>query len=96
MVQHIAGRSPAKKMADLIEAIKAAGFPHDRYRTTTIINIDDAIPGTGCLYNSIGAIKALPMVAIYHVDSNGCAEARSRIEKSSIVVLDKNKACAVG
>ena len=36
VVQHIAGRSSAKeKNANLIEAIKAAGFPHDRYQTTT-------------------------------------------------------------
>lgn len=45
VVQHIAGRSSAKeKNANLIEAIKAAGFPHDRYQTTTIVNTDDAIP----------------------------------------------------
>ena len=50
VVQHIAGRSSAKEMnAALIEAIKAAKLPHDRYQTTTIVNTDDAIPGTGML-----------------------------------------------
>jgi YtfJ family uncharacterized protein len=50
VVQHIAGRTSAKeKNANLIEAIKAAKFPHDRYQTTTIVNTDDAIPGSGCL-----------------------------------------------
>ncbi len=60
MVQHIAGRSSAKeKNANLIEAIKAAGFPHDRYQTTTIVNTDDAIPGTGMFVrNSIESNKS--------------------------------------
>lgn len=53
VIQHIAGRSSAKeKNANLIEAIKAAGFPHDRYQTTTIVNTDDAIPGTGMFVRS--------------------------------------------
>lgn len=60
VVQHIAGRSSAKeKNANLIEAIKAAGFPHDRYQTTTIVNTDDAIPGTGMFVrNSIESNKS--------------------------------------
>lgn len=48
LIQHIAGRSSAKALnAPLIEAIKAAHFPHDKYQTTTIINLDDALFGTG-------------------------------------------------
>lgn len=77
MVQHIAGRSSAKeKNANLIEAIKAAGFPHDRYQTTTIVNTDDAIPGTGMFVrNSIESNKkALPMVAIYRRQQRPGAE----------------------
>jgi YtfJ family uncharacterized protein len=60
VVQHIAGRSSAKeKNANLIEAIKAAGFPHDRYQTTTIVNTDDAIPGTGMFVRTaLRAIKS--------------------------------------
>ncbi|MEA7581130.1 alpha-amylase family glycosyl hydrolase, partial [Salmonella enterica subsp. enterica serovar Anatum] len=39
---HIAGRTSAKeKNATLIEAIKSAKLPHDRYQTTTIVNTDD-------------------------------------------------------
>lgn len=50
VVQHIAGRTSAKeKNANLVEAIKAAKFPHDRYQTTTIVNTDDAILAPGCL-----------------------------------------------
>ncbi|MCS5874349.1 YtfJ family protein [Klebsiella pneumoniae subsp. pneumoniae] len=95
VVQHIAGRSSAKeKNANLIEAIKAAGFLHDRYQTTTIVNTDDAIPGTGMFVrNSIESNKkALPMVAIYRRQQRpGARKAWQLDEKSSaIVVLDKN------
>ncbi len=49
VLQHIAGRTSAKeKNATLIEAIKSAKLPHDRYQTTTIVNTDDAIPACLC------------------------------------------------
>ncbi|MDO6499802.1 YtfJ family protein [Photobacterium sanguinicancri] len=48
VIQAIAGRSAAKEMnAPMIDAIKAADLPTDKYQTTTIINQDDAIWGTG-------------------------------------------------
>ena len=47
LIQHIAGRSSAKELnAPMIEAIKAAKLPHDKYQTVTIINSNDAIWGT--------------------------------------------------
>ncbi|MDM3595129.1 YtfJ family protein, partial [Proteus mirabilis] len=47
-IQHIAGRSKAIEMnAPLIEAIKQAKVPQNSYQTTTIINTDYAIFGTG-------------------------------------------------
>lgn len=53
IIQAIAGRSSAKEMnAELIQTITAAGFPEDKYQTTTIINQDDAIWGTGGLVKS--------------------------------------------
>ncbi|SUH18174.1 protein ytfJ [Salmonella enterica subsp. enterica] len=57
---HIAGRTSAKeKNATLIEAIKSAKLPHDRYQTTTIVNTDDAIPGSGMFVrSSIEVIKS--------------------------------------
>ena len=49
VLQHIAGRTSAKeKNATLIEAIKSAKLPHDRYQTTTIVNTDDAVQGCLC------------------------------------------------
>ncbi len=47
VLQHIAGRTSKEKNATPIEAIKSAKLPHDCYQTTTIVNTDDAIPGSG-------------------------------------------------
>jgi YtfJ family uncharacterized protein len=98
VVQHIAGRSSAKeKNANLIEAIKAAGFPHDRYQTTTIVNTDDAIPGTGMFVrNSIESNKKLFPWSQFIVDSNGLVRKAWQLDEksSAIVVLDKTGACS--
>lgn len=49
----IAGRSSAKKLnAPLMDAITAAKFPEDKYQTTTIVNQDDAMWGTGSFVKS--------------------------------------------
>lgn len=93
VVQHIAGRTSAKeKNATLIEAIKAAKFPHDRYQTTTIVNTDDAIPGSGMFVrSSIESNKQLYPWSQFIVDSNGLARKAWQLdeESSAIVVLDK-------
>lgn len=94
VLQHIAGRSNAKeKNAGLIEAIKAAKFPHDRYQTTTIVNTDDAIVGTGMFVrSSIESNKKQYPWSQFVVDSNGVAKKAWQLEDggSAIVVLDKN------
>ena len=69
VLQHIAGRTSAKeKNATLIEAIKSAKLPHDRYQTTTIVNTDGAavwrviksfIPGRSLLSIAM-ASRAVP------------------------------------
>ncbi len=47
VVFHIAGRTQAKVINnELLDALKAAQFPQDKYQTTTLINVDDAIIGT--------------------------------------------------
>ncbi|NIY47604.1 YtfJ family protein [Cedecea colo] len=93
VLQHIAGRSSAKeKNAGLIEAIKAAKFPHDRYQTTTIVNTDDAIVGTGMFVrSSIESNKKQYPWSQFVVDSNGVAKKAWQLEDggSAIVVLDK-------
>ncbi|UGS42357.1 YtfJ family protein [Pseudocitrobacter corydidari] len=94
VVQHIAGRTSAKeKNAGLIEAIKAANLPHDRYQTTTIVNTDDAIPGTGMFVrNSLESNKKLFPWSQIVVDSNGGVMKAWQLEEesSAIAVLDKD------
>jgi uncharacterized protein len=94
VVQHIAGRTSAKeKNAGLIEAIKAANLPHDRYQTTTIVNTDDAIPGTGMFVrNSLESNKKLFPWSQIVVDSNGVVMKAWQLEEesSAIAVLNKD------
>lgn len=93
VVQHIAGRSSAKeKNAALVEAIKQAHLPQDRYQTTTIINTDDAIPGTGMFVrSSIESNKKQYPWSQFIVDSNGAAKKAWQLEDggSAVAVLDK-------
>lgn len=93
VVMHIAGRSSAKENnAMLIEAIKAAKLPQDRYQTTTIVNTDDAIPGSGMFVrSSLESNKTLYPWSQIIVDSNGVARQAWQLEEkgSAIVVLDK-------
>ncbi|MDQ9284089.1 YtfJ family protein [Escherichia marmotae] len=94
VLQHIAGRTSAKeKNAALIEAIKSAKLPHDRYQTTTIVNTDDAIPGSGMFVrSSLESNKKLYPWSQFIVDSNGIAHSAWQLdeESSAIAVLDKD------
>jgi hypothetical protein len=94
VVQHMAGRSSAKELnAPLVDAIRAANLPHDRYQTTTIVNNDDAIIGTGMFVRKSieGGKKEFPWSQVI-VDSNGAVKKAWQLEpkSSAIVVLDKN------
>ena len=94
VLQHIAGRTSAKeKNATLIEAIKSAKLPHDRYQTTTIVNTDDAIPGSSMFVrSSLESNKKLYPWSQFIVDSNGVARGAWQLdeESSAVVVLDKD------
>ncbi|WP_312053293.1 YtfJ family protein [Pantoea brenneri] len=93
VIQHIAGRSSAKQMnAALIEAIKAAKLPHESYQTTTIVNTDDAIPGTGMFVrSSIESNKQQYPWSQFIVDDKGNVQRAWQLQQggSAIVVLDK-------
>ncbi|MBL5931251.1 YtfJ family protein [Lelliottia amnigena] len=93
VVQHLAGRSSAKeKNTSMIEAIKSANLPHDRYQTTTIVNTDDAIPGSGMFVrSSLESNKKLYPWSQIIVDSNGVTRKAWQLEEesSAVVVLDK-------
>ncbi len=94
VVQHIAGRASAKEMnASLIEAIKQARLPKDRYQTTTIVNTDDAIPGTGMFVrNSIESNKKQYPWSQFVVDDQGRVQHAWKLDSggSAIVVLDSD------
>ncbi|EOS95134.1 hypothetical protein ETR_10005 [Erwinia tracheiphila PSU-1] len=67
-------------------------MPHDRYQTTTLINTDDAIPGTGMFVRSnIENNKKQFPWSQFIVDSNGIAKKAWHLENesSAIIVLDR-------
>lgn len=92
-IQHIAGRSSAKELnAPLIEAIKQAKFPHDKYQTTSIINTDDSIFGTGVFVkNSVEDSKKEFPYSQFIVDSDGVVKNAWSLapESSAIIILNK-------
>lgn len=93
VIQAIAGRKSAKKMnADLMAAITASKFPADRYQTTTIINQDDAMWGTGSFVKSSAedSKTEFPWSSIV-LDKNGTVAKSWQLqeESSAIIVLDK-------
>ncbi|MEA1063357.1 YtfJ family protein [Apirhabdus apintestini] len=94
VLQHIAGRASAKeKNAALIEAIKTADLPRQLYQTTTIVNTDDAIPGTGMFVRtSIESNKKQYPWSQFIVDDKGLASKAWQLDAggSAIVVLDKD------
>lgn len=92
VVLHIAGRLSAKEMnRAVIEAIQQANLPHDRYQTTTIVNTDDAIPGSGIFVrNSIEASKKVSPWSQFVIDDRGAAQRAWQLRQggSAVVVLD--------
>ncbi|MBF0750648.1 MULTISPECIES: YtfJ family protein [unclassified Pasteurella] len=93
VVHHLAGRSAAKeKNQAMIDAIKAAHFSPANYQTTTIINADDAIVGTGMFVKSSaekGKIEN-PHSQVVLDDKSAVKNAWNLNAKdSAIIVLDK-------
>ncbi|KGD72778.1 hypothetical protein HA49_11130 [Tatumella morbirosei] len=92
IIQYIAGRTSAKDMnSALITAVKNAAFPRGKFQATTIVNTDDAIPGTGYFVrNKIEKnLREYPW-AQFIVDSNGTGRSRWQLQphSSTIIVLD--------
>lgn len=94
VIQYIAGRTSAKKKNSmLITAVKEAGFPEDKFQPTTIVNTNDAIPGSVFFVRSkIEKNKKNYPWAQFIVDSAGLARSAWDLpeESSTIIVLDKN------
>lgn len=93
VVLYLAGRISAKnENSDVINAITTAKLPRDRYQTTTIINTDDAIPGSAIFVrNSIESSKKSSPWAQFVVDSEGAGQRAWQLKRggSTVVVLDK-------
>ncbi|MEH0743069.1 YtfJ family protein [Vibrio cholerae] len=93
VIQAIAGRSSAKEMnAPLMAAITAAKFPEDQYQTTSIINQDDAIWGTGSFVKSSAedSKQSFPWSSMVLDEEGVVTSAWALAEKSSaIIVQDK-------
>ncbi|MCK3655662.1 hypothetical protein A4G19_07825 [Pasteurellaceae bacterium Macca] len=94
VVQHIAGRSSAKEKNEaLISAIKNAHFDRSKYQTTTIINADDAVLGTGIFVkNSAEKGKLENAHSQVILDQEGKVRKAWQLKEkdSFITVLDKN------
>nr|WP_314741448.1 YtfJ family protein [uncultured Haemophilus sp.] len=94
IVHHLAGRSAAKeKNQAVIDAIKAAHFNQAKYQTTTIINSDDAVVGTGLFVKSSAenGKKENPHSQVVLDDQSSVKNAWGlKGKESAIIVLDKN------
>lgn len=93
VIHAIAGRSSAKEMnAPLMAAITAAKFPQQSYQTTSIINQDDAIWGTGSFVKSSAeeSKKSFPWSSMVLDETGAVAKAWDlNAESSAIIVQDK-------
>lgn len=93
MVIHVAGRLSAKEQnAPLIAAIQQADFPRARFQTTTIVNTDDAIPGSAIFVRrSIEASKRDAPWQHFIIDSSGVAQSSWQLAPhgSAVVILDR-------
>ncbi|MBO1519247.1 YtfJ family protein [Oceanisphaera pacifica] len=90
LIQHIAGRTRAKELnAPLIDAIKAAKLPRNRYRTVTIINVDDALFGTSSFVRSSAksSKREYPWSSIVLDENAVVAQTWQLAAKSSAIIL---------
>jgi len=93
VIQAIAGRSSAKKMnSKMMSAITESKFPEMLYQTTSIINQDDAIWGTGNFVRSstVDSKKDFPWSSIV-LDKKGAVAKAWGLEKESSAILVQNR-----
>lgn len=92
LVIHVAGRLSAKEQsAPLIAALQQARLPRDRFQTTTIVNTDDALPGSALfVVRSIAASKKAAPWQQFIIDSSGVTAHSWHLqpEGASVLVID--------
>jgi YtfJ family uncharacterized protein len=94
VIQAIAGRKSAKKLnAPLMTAITDAKFPPESYQTTTIINQDDAMWGTGSFVKSSAedSKQEFPWSSMV-LDENGVVASAWELEAENSAIIVQNKA----
>lgn len=94
IVFHIAGRSSVKeKNETLMNAIRQAGFDRTKYQTTTIINADDAIVGTGVFVKNSaekGKLENIHSQVVLDQNSSVKNAWKLKEKESFVAVLDKH------
>lgn len=92
VVQYLAARLSASKINEpFTDTLGAAGLSHDHYRVTTIINLDDALWGTGgFVIRELEKNKRAHPHAIMVADAQGTGLAEWELERenSAIILLD--------
>lgn len=93
VVLHMAGRLSARDSnAAVIRAIENARFPAQTFQVTTIVNTDDAIPGSAIFVRrSLESSKQQTPAAQFIVDEQGAVRRAWQLAPggSAVVVLDK-------
>ncbi|HAU5430669.1 YtfJ family protein [Cronobacter malonaticus] len=93
LVLHVAGRLSAKDLnKGISDAIAAARLPADKFQATTIINTDDAIPGSAIFVRrSLESTKKEYPSSVFVLDGTGAVQRAWRLQPggSAVVVLDK-------
>lgn len=91
LVIHVAGRLSAKaQSAPLIAALQQANFPRS-LQTTTIVNTDDAIPGSAIFVErSIASSKRDAPWQHFILDNSGVAQRAWQLtpQGSTVIILD--------
>ena len=93
IVLHMAGRLAAKESnAALIQAIENAGFPGTTVQIVTIVNTDDAVPGSAIFVRqSLESSKKETPGAQFVVDATGAVRRSWQLVEggSAVVILGK-------
>ncbi|ACS84628.1 YtfJ family protein [Musicola paradisiaca] len=93
LIQHIAGRMSARNMNEtLMTALKAANLPREYYQTTTIVNADEAVIGTGFFVRKrIEAGKTQYPWTQFVLDNQGEVRKAWQLtpKSAAVIVLDK-------
>ncbi len=93
LIIHVAGRLSAKEQsAGLIEAIQQANLPHQGFQTTTIVNTDDALPGSSLfVVRSIAASKKAAPWQQFIIDNSGVTAHSWQLKpgNAAVAVIDR-------